>query len=63
MKIKQRIVCPCCGKGFIERDEDVIGFETFPRMHNPDYPRCRKCGRRFTVSFNTLDFTITIEKA
>lgn len=63
MKFRKRIVCPCCGEGFIKREEikpihagySRCSFEKDPIFMAPtmDYPMCNNCKTKFRVTISS----------
>ena len=66
MRVKHRLVCPKCGKGFIvnpkprEINITVIGEPTVYTNRETPVPRCSKCAEMFYISINTETLEIEI---
>lgn len=39
-----------------------ISHKTYFNTPSPIMPRCRKCGKKHIITFNTNDFTIKVER-
>lgn len=64
---KQRIVCPICGNGFItntieEKRYIDFKFDNISDKMEHNVPACNNCFKKFILSFNITDFTITLEE-
>lgn len=67
MNVKQRLVCPKCGKGFIVNptpEGECVHFlgEPYSRvMHGVRIPHCESCKKIYSISVDeeSLEFTIT----
>ena len=67
-KFRKRIVCPCCGEGFIKHKniEPVYARGSFERPHifmapTMDYPFCSNCETKFKVKIsNELNIDLEV---
>ncbi len=62
MNVKQRIVCPVCGKGFIVNPNPPDEYHHIIGVFNPisTQPHCDNCNVNYNISINTQTLEISI---